>query len=1025
MTQTFPTPNPLSLPQAIVQRVQQLPLTVDLQQWLENALAQCAASSPVPDQCLQSTTAYLAAARSPQALVSLFERDPQSFHRLTRMLSCSPGLAGMLIRDPESFDLLRITEGQAVDRRVLMDEIAAECALAGSQQAVESILSRHRRRETLRIVYGNLLTGQPIQRTCEQFSYLADAILSAALTASRRIVLQRRTNRALPEEQSVDMAVVAFGAYGGLELDLCDELDILLVYDTWSNSQFPATQRDQEQLEDFVNAWAEVFQAIVSVEDVLGPAYRLQHRLRPEEQRGSAVKLTNFVRFLERSGRTWHRQSLIKMRLAAGSTMIGQSLHSQLTGWVYRRYLGAADWSGLQAQRRKLARPASVDPQGSSALDLVTNICGDIEGVTQFLQLLNGAELDSLRAGNTWHALAALEQSGCLTLQEQTLLTDHYSTLRQYGLRLQLARLPVQLNVKPNRAPNPNAVQEEEGADAETPLLACGMPETSTLLSECWQRRQVCRRIIEHLVHDVFADASEIPIETEMVLDPQVALEKVNQVLKSYGFHSPQSAWEQLKGLAQEPIPFLSDRRTRHFLAGIAPRLLEEIAGTPHPDTTLQQLGAVGDSLGGKGALWELFQTAPSTLRLCIRLCASSPYLVGVLINNPGMLDELLDSLILDRLPQTQELEIASRELCRSAEDIDPILHSFKNSAHLRIGVRDILGRDCIQATHRAIADTADCCLTRIAEHEYEFLCDRYGEPLDATGQQCGLTLMAMGKLGGREPNYHSDLDVLFLYDAEGQTRPRAGGRRTGTSNHHFFNELSQRIAKRVNHYGPSGRLYELDSQLRLTQYRGTIAVSLEQLRQHFDSPHIELWQKLQLLSARIVFSNSLAPKGIMEIVGRVLRGQEWSPEIASRIRQLRLALQQGAGAENIKRGPGGTLDIEFLVRMLLLKHVAGFQGRAGWGTLSGLDYLKDCGGIDVESGQQLAASYRYLRSVESNLRLMNLPARHDLPQSSEELRWLAYMLRETHWDIVVQKCAAYRELNRQLFERILSSETA
>lgn len=438
---------------------------------------------------------------------------------------------------------------------------------------------------------------------------------------------------------------------------------------------------------------------------------------------------------------------------------------------------------------------------------------------------------------------------------------------------------------------------------------------------------------------------------------------------------------------------------------------------------TLERFAAMSDSLGGKAALFELFQTTPSTLKLCVRLCATSPYLTNLLINNPGMLDELIDSLLLDRLPQGVELEANSVELCRFAEDIEPILHSFKNSAHLRIGVRDILGRDPIEDTHRALAETAESCLRRAAEDSMQQLLDRYGQPLDQAGQEVGFSMLALGKLGGREPNYHSDLDVLFIYDADGHTRPLAGGVREGTTNSHFFHELTQRIIKRINHYGPLGRLYELDATIRFSHDRGMMAVTIEQFESHFSRVQCPLWQRLALVNARLVSGSTNAGSRIEHAIKSSLLMPAWSASMAREAYALRASLEQGAAAKNLKRGSGGTMDVEAIVQMLLLRRAVEFEGRLGWGTLEGLQRLRIGGWLSEHRADRLVTGYRYLRCVESNLRLMDLPARHDLPEAEDELRWLAYAMREPDWMTVVQNCEMYREANRQLFDSIFREE--
>src|SRR5205807_5146330 len=136
-----------------------------------------------------------------------------------------------------------------------------------------------------------------------------------------------------------------------------------------------------------------------------------------------------------------------------------------------------------------------------------------------------------------------------------------------------------------------------------------------------------------------------------------------------FGFDRPEEALQALNDLATEHVPFLSTRRCRHLLGLILPRLLCAIGATPNSDRTLSNLARVSESLGGKGVLWDLFRFNPPSLQLYVRLCAASPYLSDILTTNPGMIDELVDSLQLADLPTRQELNATLAELCRGAAD--------------------------------------------------------------------------------------------------------------------------------------------------------------------------------------------------------------------------------------------------------------------------------------------------------------------------------------------------------------------
>lgn len=1043
----------LNRPLQSLESIQESGIPSDLLSHLWKQLSEVLPQLENPARVLDDLRRFIAAARSPQVLASLFERDPASLSSLLRLFAASPRLAEWLIGDPEAFDLLRLTEGQPVSREVLSDEVVAECATAGTTSQAQEILRRYRRRETLRIAYGDLIERHPVERVSEQLAFLADAILQGAIGVVERLLAQKRGEPPRGQSGPVRLAVVATGRLGGNEMDYGDQLDLLLItagtLGGASDRPDPAAEYADQVAEGVIQmlAPADRFPPIYTVAQPLQPGAEPQPpephkpggpRLTAGVQRMplgvSTVRATDITAALREfnvSGRTWHRQEFIKARAVAGDVALGAEFLSQLAPWIFTRYLRAVDQEGIRAITRKLGRRGRGETAAEQRVWDLHDTTQEIERVVQFLQLLNAADLPTLRVGNTWRAIAALEQTGCLTMQERSLLSEHYGFLRRLEHRLQLA-MPDR-SAESVRHPSIRSAAATDAASAaeecwRTAAASLGFrdadhtSDVASLRTDCGQRRQVCRRIIDHLMHEGgLGDAGEFPFETEMVLDPQPDPLQVSATLRGYGFARPQAAYAQLVSLAREPIRFLSDRRSRHFLASIAPKLLAEIAATPSPDTTLANLAAVSDSLGGKAALWELFQTTPPTMRLCVRLCASSPYLAGILIGNPGMIDELIDSLILDRLPQTEELDRHSIELCRFAEDIDPILHSFKNSAHLRIGVRDVLGRDDVRATHRALADTAESCLRRLVEDELEQLGDRYGQPLDGDGRPCGLTVVALGKLGGREPNYHSRLDVLFLYDCEGQTRPRGGGRREGTTNNHFFNELAQRIGQRVNRYGPSGRMYEMEAPIRCSGGGDALAVTLSQFRQFCESQSPSLSQRLTLLSGRVIYGAPAAAAAAEQAMHHALLHPRWQAEMAAAIRQHRGMLQRAATPQNLKRGVGGTLDVEMIVQMLLLRHAAELGQRPPQGTFDGIETLRQHGWLSGEHAQQLAIGYRYLRSVESNLRLMNTSARHDMPESGEPLRLLAFLLREAHPGVVVEKCGAYRATNRQLFDAIFA----
>jgi glutamate-ammonia-ligase adenylyltransferase len=343
----------------------------------------------------------------------------------------------------------------------------------------------------------------------------------------------------------------------------------------------------------------------------------------------------------------------------------------------------------------------------------------------------------------------------------------------------------------------------------------------------------------------------------------------------------------------------------------------------------------------------------------------------------------------------------------------------------LRVGVRDILGKEDIHATTGALSDIALACLRRITLQEYQRLAAKLGEPLIATGDDAGrisqFVILAMGKFGGRELNYHSDLDLIFLYEAEGVTFHARRTRRSSetTNNQHFFSELGQRIIKVASQLGPNGRLYEIDPRLRPTGRSGALATSLDELQRYFLEGHGQLWERQALCKARVVYGSPAAAARTLVAVANSIYGILWQAGNAAEMRRMRLRLQEAAKPNDIKRGAGGIVDIEFIAQMLQLKFGAENEAIRVPGTRDALAALHTAGLLSDDDFKFLIASYTTLRTIEGRLRLMTPTARNELPDDPIEQAKLARLLNYADTAALLADWQWLREENRSRFERI------
>jgi len=989
-------------------------VTLDLLSIICDQLAQHLPTSSNPDLALNSLDRFVAASRSPLGLGSLFERDAEALPVLLQIFATSQYLADVLIQDSGAYDLLRLTEGQPVARETLVEELAAEVAALDDDYAVMTALRRYKRRETLRIAYGDIIRGQKLATVTAQISYLADAIVDSAVRYVRRKMQEKRGTPRGPSGAPSRLVAIGMGKLGGTELNYSSDIDLIFLYESDGRTD---GARPMDNVEFFDRLVRDVVRLLTETTD-LGSPYRVDLRLRPEGQRGAlAPSLEQAMHYYDVLGRTWERQAYVKARPVAGDLDLGREFLEYQEPWIYRRYLSLADITGIKALKRRIEQRTLS--QGMHERNVKTGQGGirDIEFVIQFLQLLNGGDMPQLRTGNTLEAIAQLENTGCLTRQERSYLEENYAFLRKIEHRLQIM-FDLQTHEMPAEPTELRRLAIRMGyADVQ------GVTALAAFEQEYKAKTALNRKILDHLLHDAFGDDAETEPEVDLVLDPDPPPERIQEVLGRYPFRDPQQAYKNLLALSIERIRFLSTRRCRHFLASIAPRLLKAIAATPDPDSTLSNLEKVSDSLGGKGVLWELFSFNPPTMDLCVEICSFSEFLSGLLMSNPGMIDELMDSLVLNKLPTQSDLRKTLTELARGAEDLDPILHSFKNTQQLYVGVRHILGKEDVQSTFAALTNIAEVCLERIALAEYDKLTEKLGAPTVAegerAGQPCCWAILGLGKLGGRELNFHSDLDVVFLYDADGQTVHARRRNGETTNNQHFFSELGQRIIKIATRLGPYGRLYEVDPRLRPTGRSGALATSHTEFARYFAEGEAQVWERQALTKARVVLAAGDGPEQATELAAHAAYDHDWQPSHAAEISAMRRRLEESAPANNLKRGPGGIVDIEFLAQMLQLANGRRHKGVRTPSTLAALAALRDAKLLDKADAEFLIESYRYLRSVECRLRLMNSSARNTLPTDPRELANLAAAQGCADGAELIACCQARMTGNRARFEKI------
>tara|TARA_R110002073_G_scaffold96661_4_gene223118 strand:- start:9314 stop:12388 length:3075 start_codon:yes stop_codon:yes gene_type:complete len=997
------------------QRIWQLAVPRDLLVSLKERLVEQFPQLDDADASLDSLACFLSAAAAPESLLELFRNDARSLPSLLQIFATSPRLTKHLVSDPDFFQILRQQDGQVVDRAELVDRLHRCVSEVEDFDEASAQIRSFLIRETSRIIYGEFARSMVPEKVGRQLAYVADAVVQSSLDFLLRYLPKLRDTPVMPSGNTPQVTLIGLGSFGAEEMSYGDSLQLIFLYDRID----PWNVTHREYYDLLVSEFIRLLHSDNPIDD----GYNIDLRQSPMYETGTRI-CSSFeaARIFETSGRTWQRIGFIKARVVAGSQTLGEGFLTRLQPWIFRRFISRTDLAEIQTLQHKLERRTltSSDAASSSAEQKPCNVLrdpggrGDIQRTIQFLQLLHGDRLPEVRKANTYDALIGLEREGCVTHEEASLLSENHARL----CRLQ-HQIAVMFEKLDDQVPTETELTERLAWQLGIRDSKSKHGDAARFRKQLEEVFDVNCRMINHLMLDAPDDGSSIAVETELMLDPDPAAETITQVLSKHALSNPARAFEDLIALSTESVPFLSPHRCRHFFAQIVPSLLSEISQTPHPDKTLASLTRVADSIGAKATLWELLGTNRPTMQMMVRLCAAAPYLVEILTDNPGMIDELIDSLLMDRLPSAERLDSHSIELCRGAQEIDAILHSFKQSAHLTIGVRNILGKETLAATQQAIGDTAESCIRRIIEFEQERLAAQYGDPVTEEGEKAEMVAVALGKLGGREPNYHSDLDVVFLYSADGETCRRVGGPRSTATNRSFFNQLAQRVIERINAPGPKGRMYELDGRLRPPGEEGVFAVSTEDFLNRFRQHEAPLWQWLAICKARSISGSRTSRTRFDNAVATLLTEAPWQPGMANDIRKIRTRMQETATSGNLKRGEGGTVDVEFVAQMLTLKHAAESPNITHCNTTLSLERLAEAGHLPEDEALQLIAGYQTLRGVEINLRLMKTPHRHALPELDSLMKNLAFLMNENDPKMIEAACDQARQRNRRLFNRI------
>jgi glutamate-ammonia-ligase adenylyltransferase len=905
---------------------------------------------------------------------------------LSALFSGSQALGDWLVANPDTIssltpELLSHPRRESGMRREVAALLESK-APAGDTNSTLAVVRLFKQREMLRVAARDLARLANAVEITRELSEVADVCLSGVWNACLR-QLSGRFGR--PYHQDADgrweptpACVFGMGKLGGQELNYSSDVDVIFVYAEEGQCFSTAPGKGKTGSggltnHQFFNRLAEMFIAEVGRMTGQGTMYRIDLRLRPEGDAGPLTRsLAGYENYYAQWGQTWERMMLIKARCVAGDPSLGAEFLELVQPFRYPRSLGAGVAREVTALKDRIESEVVKSGELDRNVKLGRGGIREIEFIAQTLQLLHAGRQPFLQGAQTLPTLAKLVQYHLMTDDEAKALTDAYVFLRDVEHRLQMEH-----NLQTHSIP--------QSPEARKRLAA--LMEFATLQkfeAALKAHTQSVRRVYDKLLKsDAPQPAASLPKD---IAGEDSAWK---EILAAHSFRDAQKAVRLLHEFAYGPGYGHVSNRTVELALGLLPKFLalcpkvaeKRPTFDPNsrvlsdPDRVLTRLDSFVSAYGARATLFETWTSNPSLFELLLLLFDRSEFLAEVAIRTPDLVDELVLSGRLRRRKEAAEI-LTDLQHGRNDEDQRLWLRRYHQAELMRIGLRDILGLADFEQNLTELSGLADACL----QYALETVLRRHKL------KKLPLVIIGLGKLGGAELNYGSDLDILFVTDSPVAKLPS-------------LQRVAIEMLELLSSPTEFGVAFDVDTRLRPDGEKGLLVNTLDAHEEYYRR-RAQLWEIQAITRTRPVAGNLELGRRFQDLArsltdfstanvakqkfgakptatsGLAAYNPKWKAEI-HRMRQRieKERTPKGQDELAIKTGKGGLMDAEFIAQALAMGH--------GWqeaNTLHALELARETKAIPRMEAGGLIEHYRQLRRVEGILRRWSYEGEAVLP---------------------------------------------
>ncbi len=874
---------------------------------------------------------------------------------IDRVWDASDFVAQQCLREPGLFQRLQ-TDG-LLERPLATGEMTRQLdqALSGTvdEEGLSVALRRFRRDQMVRIIWRDISQRADLDETLADLSDLAECCIERSLSLLHGWAVARWgvPRDAAGREQR--LVVLAMGKLGARELNLSSDIDLIFTFPAAGSTD----GRKPLANEDFFTRVGRKLIKMLSDQTAEGFVFRVDMRLRPFGSAGPlALNFDAMEAYYQAHAREWERYAMIKARPVTGEPEDRAALEAMLQPFVFRRYLDYGAIESIREMKRMIS--AELHKKGMDAnIKLGPGGIREIEFIGQAFQLVRGGREPALRIRPIQQVLQRLQAAGHLPDYAVSELIAAYRFLRLTENRIQAWR-DQQTHLLPT---------DEEGQ--RRLANAMGYADWAVFEAELNQHRE---RVQGHFDRSFSAPQAESDSGQGVAAAWwELDADELAAILVTAGFADPEECARRLMAFRDSATCRRLSSRGHERLDQLMPLLLQAASRSESPDAALCRLLELLEAIANRTAYLDLLVENPLALSQLVQLSAQSPWVVQQLARQPILLDELLDPRRLFSPLARKELEAELDTLLERVEpgDLEQQMEALRQFAHgniLRVAAADLGEAIPLMVVSDYLTEIAEVVLQRVLALAWQHLVERHGRPGGLAEGATGFSIIGYGKLGGIELGYGSDLDLVFVYAAEGSAS--SDGKRP-ISNEQFYARLAQRVVHLLNTRTPSGQLYEVDTRLRPNGQSGLLVSSIKAF-ERYQREQAWIWEHQALLRARPVAGDEAVAARFAVIRREVLTQQRDAYALRREVREMREKMRASLDRSDenhfdLKQGVGGIADIEFMVQYSVLRWASEYPDLVEWTDnvrlLDGLERHRLLEGI---SGTQLADAYRRFRAA-------------------------------------------------------------